>query len=343
MEHKEGRQKKNILALIPARSGSKSVVHKNIREIGGKPMLAYSIEHAQRSNYINRIIVSTDSEEYAELARKYGAETPFLRPAEYAQDDSLDLEVFEHALHWLWQEDEYRPDIVVQLRPTYPIRSVRDIDKMIEMLLADETLDSVRSIGPAKEVAHKMWYRDEKSGTIRPVLQDIPEAYNKPRQQLPTIYYQNACIDVIRAATITQKHSMSGEHIAGYVMEENFDIDTEKEFTRAAEVLKIRNGGQRFVFDIDGVIAMKRGDLDYAQAGPNERMIEIVNKLHEWGNEIILFTARGYVTGIDWYEITRKQMELWGVKYDELHMGKPNADYYVDDHMLDLQFLYDEF
>lgn len=343
MEHNSSGNKHEILALIPARSGSKSVPHKNIREINGKPMLAYSIEHAQNSGYITRIIVSTDSEEYARIAREYGAQAPFLRPAEYAQDSSTDLEVFEHALNWLKKEEQYEPELVVQLRPTYPLRSVKDIDNMIEMLLEDAGLDSVRSIGPAREVAHKMWYRDEQSGVIRPILQDIPEAYNMPRQQLPKIYYQNACIDVIRTATILEKHSMSGDAIAGYVMEENFDIDTEKEFERAAQVLSIRNGGKRFVFDIDGVIAMKRGDLDYAQAGPNERMIEIVNKLHDWGNEIILFTARGYVTGIDWYETTSRQMEQWGVKYDELHMGKPNADYYVDDHMLDLQFLYDEF
>ncbi len=91
---------KKILALIPARSGSKSVVDKNIRKIAGKPMIAYSIEHAKQSKYINRIIVSTDSETYAQIAREYGAETPFLRPAEYATDTSLDIEVFEHALSW---------------------------------------------------------------------------------------------------------------------------------------------------------------------------------------------------------------------------------------------------
>ena len=84
-------------------------------------------------------------------------------------------------------------------------------------------------------------------------------------------------------------------------------------------------------------------DLDYGQAMPNERMIRIINKLHDWGNRIVLFTARGYVTGIDWKPVTEKQMQDWGVQYDELHMGKPNADYYVDDKMLDLEFLYREF
>lgn len=96
---------KKILALIPARSGSKSVVNKNIRKINGKPMMAYSIEHAKASKYINRIIVSTDSEEYAQIAREYGAETPFIRPAEYATDTALDIDVFAHALSFLKEKE----------------------------------------------------------------------------------------------------------------------------------------------------------------------------------------------------------------------------------------------
>ena len=90
-----------VLAIIPARSGSKSVPHKNIRLINGKPMLAYSIEHAKESKYINRIILSTDSEEYAAIGREYGAEVPFLRPAEYATDTALDIDVFYHCLSFL--------------------------------------------------------------------------------------------------------------------------------------------------------------------------------------------------------------------------------------------------
>ena len=112
----------SVLAIIPARSGSKSVKDKNIRLMDGKPMIAYSIEHAQKANCIDRIIVSTDSEEYAAIARKYGAETPFLRPAEYATDTALDYDVFLHALNYLEEVEGYIPELVVQLRPTYPIR-----------------------------------------------------------------------------------------------------------------------------------------------------------------------------------------------------------------------------
>lgn len=327
-----------VLALIPARSGSKSVKDKNIRDINGKPMIAYSIEHGLRSEYVNRVIVSTDSKKYAEIARKYGAEVPFLRPEEFARDNSLDIEVFEHALKWLKEKENYVPDIVVQLRPTYPVRNVKDIDKMVEMMMADMTIDSVRCIAPAKEIPYKMWLKGE-NGQIHPLMKDMKECYNMPRQELPKAYYQNACIDIIRADVITEQHSMSGKRIIGYEMEENFDIDTEEEFARTAEYLRISSGGRKFVFDIDGVIAKIQKDLDYSLSEPDEKMVEIINKLYDMGNYIVLFTARGYVTGKDWSDVTKQQMERWGVKYHELKFGKPNADFYVDDKMISLERL----
>lgn len=228
-----------ILAIIPARSGSKSVIDKNIRLINGKPMLAYSISHALQSNYINRIIVSTDSEVYATIARTYGAETPFLRPVEFSTDASLDLEVFQHALSFLKEKEGYIPDIVVQLRPTYPIRKVKDIDAMIEMMVLDTTIDSVRTIAKATEIPHKMWYQEE-DGILTPVITAIPEAYNMPRQQLPIVYYQNASIDVIRTKIITETNSMSGSRIVGYQMQDNYDIDTEEELKRVAQLLELK-------------------------------------------------------------------------------------------------------
>ncbi|GIO86584.1 hypothetical protein J25TS5_35160 [Paenibacillus faecis] len=328
-----------VLAIIPARSGSKTVKHKNIRLLNGKPMLAYSIEHALASKSINRVVVSTDSEEYAEIARQYGAEVPFLRPMEISGDHSLDIEVFQHALNYLKDQVHYTPDVVVQLRPTYPIRNVLDIDAMVDIILSDEKLDSVRCVSPARELAYKMWRMDDQN-ILTPLLSDIPEAYNMPRQQLPTVYYQNACIDVVRTKVITELNSMTGNNIKGYVMQHNFDIDTEQEFLRAEQYIRILDGNQRFVFDIDGVIAQYRGDLDYTKAEPNQQTIKIINKLYDMGNEIVLFTARGYVTKYDWGEVTKAQMDKWGVKYHELIFGKPNADYYIDDKMLDIDFLH---
>lgn len=151
----------NVLAVIPARSGSKSVVNKNIRDFNGKPMLAHSIEHAKASKYINRIILSTDSQEYALIGQEYGAEIPFIRPEEYATDDALDIDVFYHCLKFLEEKEGYKADVVVQLRPTYPIRDVEDIDNMIEILLNNKEIDSVRSIASATEIPYKMWRRNE--------------------------------------------------------------------------------------------------------------------------------------------------------------------------------------
>ncbi|MFT4144605.1 MAG: acylneuraminate cytidylyltransferase family protein [Mobilitalea sp.] len=328
----------NILAIIPARSGSKSVPHKNIRLINGKPMLSYSIEHAKKSRYINRIILSTDSEAYANIGKEYGAEVPFIRPIEYATDTALDIDVFYHCLTYLKENEGYHADVVVQLRPTYPIRDVEDIDAMIEILLKDSSYDSVRSIAPAKEIPYKMWFKDD-NGTILPIMKEIPECYNMPRQQLPIIYYQNACIDIVKGEVILKQRSMSGKKIYGYEMKKNFDIDTEDEFKTAEEFIRITSGQKRFVFDIDGVIAKIVVNNDYSIAQPNVVMINIINKLYDMGNEIILLTARGYVTKINWKEITENQLREWGLHYHELHFGKPNADYYVDDRMISMDRL----
>lgn len=227
----------NILAIVPARSGSKSVVNKNIRLINNKPMMAYSIEHALNSKLINRVIVSTDSEEYAEIARQYGAEVPFIRPAEYATDTALDIDVFRHALSFLKKTEGYEADIVVQLRPTYPYRDPADIDAMIQLMIDDPQTDAVRSVMLNEVVPHKMWYMAD-DNQITPILTDIPEAYNMPRQQLPKTYYQNGNVDVLRPANIFEMNSMTGKKIKGYEMKEMYDVDTEADFARVAAFMK---------------------------------------------------------------------------------------------------------
>ncbi len=229
-----------VLAIIPARSGSKSVKDKNIRLINKKPMLAYSIEHALKASCINRVIVSTDSARYAKIAAEYGAEVPFIRPDEFAADDSLDLDVFLHALNFLKENEGYEPELVVQLRPTYPIRNIEDIENMVEYMWEHPDVDSMRCVAPAKEIPYKMWFKDDE-GMLTPVMTDVPECYNMPRQRLPKVFYQNACIDVIRTGVIVDGHSMSGRRIAGYEMKENFDIDTEEEFKMAEEYICLNN------------------------------------------------------------------------------------------------------
>ena len=146
-----------VLTIIPARGGSKGIPRKNIRDFAGFPLIAYSIAAARQSEAVTRVIVSTDDEEIATVAREWGAETPFLRPAELARDETLDLPVFEHALHWLAENENYSPDLVIQLRPTSPVRPVGLIDRAVAELLAHPEADSVRGIVPAGQNPHKMW------------------------------------------------------------------------------------------------------------------------------------------------------------------------------------------
>ncbi len=153
-----------VLAIIPARGGSKGIPRKNIRSFAGAPLIAWSIAAAQQSNTVTRVIVSTDDEEIAAVARQYGAETPFLRPAEFAQDQTTDLPVFEHALDWLAAHEQYQPNVVVQLRPTSPVRPVGLVDDAVQLLLSRAGADSVRGVVPAGQNPHKMWKIDPVTG-----------------------------------------------------------------------------------------------------------------------------------------------------------------------------------
>ncbi len=334
----------SVLALIPARSGSKSIPHKNIRIVGGLPLLAHSIHHALVAHGVDRVIVSTDSADYASIALEHGAEVPFVRPANISGDLATDLDVFTHALNWLGEHDGWTPDICVHLRPTHPVRDPRDIDEMLHIIRQDPDLDSVRSVAPAPETPFKMWFRGQ-DGLLRPIMVDGPhEAWNLPRQALPPVFLQNASIDVVRTAVITEQQSMTGQRIHGYVMEANWDIDNPAQFERAATALGhdkhlSKDTPHRFVFDIDGVVATLVPTLDYELAGPNNEIIDIINFLYAQGHHIILFTARGSMTGRDWFATTERQLREWGVKHHELLMGKPAGDFYVDDRMLSLQNL----
>jgi len=146
-----------VLAIIPARGGSKSIPRKNIRPFAGHPLIAYSIAAGLAAKTVTRLIVSTDDEEIAAISRRYGAETPFIRPAEFSQDQTPDLPVFRHALHWLAEHEGYQPEIIVQLRPTSPVRRVAHIDQAVRILLERPEADSVRTVCVPFLNPYKMW------------------------------------------------------------------------------------------------------------------------------------------------------------------------------------------
>ncbi|WP_350281984.1 acylneuraminate cytidylyltransferase family protein [Nitrosomonas sp.] len=233
-----------IYSLIPARGGSKGVPHKNIRLLCGKPLIAHSIEISLQSPSIQRTFVSTDSEKIAEVARNAGAEVPFLRPADLAQDDTRDLPVFQHFLSWLEQNHVPLPDAVFQFRPTSPARRVEKIEEAVEVLKKHPDADSVRGVTEPAQNPYKMWTIDD-NGFLRALLNipGIPEPFNEPRQSLPAVYWQVGYLDLIRTRTILEKKSLTGTRILPLKIEGRDSIDIDDEFSfQLAEFLMEKRG-----------------------------------------------------------------------------------------------------
>jgi N-acylneuraminate cytidylyltransferase len=207
------------LALIPARGGSKSVPRKNLLPVAGRPLIAYSILHAQACPCITRIIVSTDDDEIAEVARSYGAEVPFKRPAEAASDTATDFQVFHHALGWLSEHEGYTPELVVHLRPTGPVRETALIERAVQLMLRSPEADALRSVGTAEQTPYKMWRME--GSFLRPLIElpGYPEAHSMPRQKLPVAYWQNGYVDIVRPRTILELESMTGRVVLPFVVE----------------------------------------------------------------------------------------------------------------------------
>lgn len=231
-----------ILAIIPARGGSKGLPGKNIKPLLQHPLLAYSIAAAQASKLITRITLNTDNEEIAAVGKQYGAGIPFMRPPHLADDEATDLVVFEHQLKWMKENENYVPDIVVQLRPTSPIRFSGWIDEAITKLLNSDA-DSVRSITESPITPFKMWLLNgNNNDAMEPLLklQHIEEPYNQPRQKLPMVYWQTGTLDIIKTAAITEQQSMSGKKILPYLIEKKYaiDIDDVASFYKAEELIQ---------------------------------------------------------------------------------------------------------
>ena len=234
-----------ILAIIPARSGSKGIPDKNIQIYNGLPLLVHSIRHAQMSRFKLRTIVSTDSELYAKIAIEAGAEAPFLRPESISGDLSTDLEVFRHTLEWLDQNQDYRPDIVVHLRPTYPTRGDHLLDIAIQMFIQslEKGYTSLRSVVEMEKSAFKMYTITEE--TLVPLFTrcnmlgytEIKEPFNQCRQILPTCYLHNGCIDIFKPEII-KNDTVSGDKILPFVMSKSeiHDIDTVEDLKKLKHV-----------------------------------------------------------------------------------------------------------
>ena len=218
--------KQKVLAIIPARGGSKSVPLKNIADLGGKPLIAHSIQSALDTISIDRVIVSTDSPQIQKESLTYGAEVPFLRPANISEANTPDLPVFIHCISWLEHNEAYVPDLIVHLRPTTPFRDVSILEECILKLGSDPHADSLRVITPSKEHPYKTWSEPKHGSYLKPIIESqIIEPFNQPRQQLPRAYYQPGYVDVIRTTTITDLNSMTGINIIGHILDSTTVLD----------------------------------------------------------------------------------------------------------------------
>jgi len=225
------RQQGKIIGVVPARGGSKGVPKKNIKLLGGYPLIAYSIVASKLSLKIERTIVSTDFQEIADLAISYGAEVPFLRPAEIAQDNSTDLELFQHMISWFTENESVIPDLLVQLRPTTPLRIPSEIDQAIAYIEEHPDASSLRSAHELPEPPQKMLQIDAK-GFFKGFFPDDPrpEYYDLPRQMFPKAYHPNGCVDIIKTDVVQRTNSLHGSNIIAFVTPFVVEIDRPEDF-----------------------------------------------------------------------------------------------------------------
>jgi len=227
------------LAIIPARGGSKGLLGKNIRPLAGVPLIAHTIKAAQGAQTVDRIIVSTDDEAIAEIARDAGAEVPFIRPAHLSNDKATGVDVCLHALAHANNSLDYHPELVIFLQPTSPLRSSADIDAAVK-LLRDSDADSVVSVKAVTEYPQWMKKMDAEQ-RISPLLEQLEIKTN--RQDLEKSYILNGAIYLSTTASMKKSHSVYGSDTRGYLMPDNrsIDIDTANDMLIAKALFNSKN------------------------------------------------------------------------------------------------------
>lgn len=226
--------KANVIALIQARGGSKGVPGKNIRPLAGHPLLAWSVVACTLAKSIERTILSTDDAAIAAAGRKYGAEVPFMRPAEFATDKATDYPVIRHALEWLRDNEGHVPEFVVQIRPTTPLREPAVLDQAVAALKASPEATGLRSVFEMPETAWKTF--ELKDGYLDSLATRMPgmgpEAANLPRQAFPSTYIGQGYVDILRSEVVLDKGQTYGERVMGFVTPDCGEVDVESDFRK---------------------------------------------------------------------------------------------------------------
>ncbi len=215
----------NVIAIIPARSGSKSLIDKNIKLLSGHPLIAYSIAAARLSKKIDRVIVSTNSEKYADIARKYGAEVPFMRPEKYSTDTSTDRDFLIHAMEWLKDHEHNTPEYWVHLRPTTPLRESNFLDDAINIIKDDEKSTSLRSGHKAPESPLKWFVKSDKY--FKGLLDN--EKYNLPKEAFDQVYIPDGYVDIVKASFMLNNKEIHGDKMISFESPVCTEVDSGEE------------------------------------------------------------------------------------------------------------------
>lgn len=250
----------SIVALIPARSGSKRVPDKNIRPLAGHPIIAYTIVAALQSNIFVDVIVSTDSKRYAEIARYYGAEVPFLRQAEFAGDFSPDIEWVEYTLKRLTNEGRIY-DCFSILRPTSPFRQVNTIRRAWQEFLAEE-VDSLRAVEKCKQHPGKMWIvRGKRMTPLLPLSSTEQPWHSSQYQSLPEVYVQNASLEIAWTRVVFKGRTIAGSVLMPFFTQgyEGFDVNNPYDWKLAEELVQ---GGKACLSSVPQAPYSLKGDSE---------------------------------------------------------------------------------
>lgn len=216
----------NIVAIIPARSGSKSLEKKNIKELYGHPLIAYSIAVAKLSKKIDRVIVSTNSREYADIAKQYGAEIPFIRPDEFSTDISTDKDFLVHVMSWFDENEGSSPEYWVHLRPTTPLRDVEVVDNAIDEIMQDNSATSLRSGHKAPESPLKWLVKD--NNYFKGLVSD--EDYNLPKEAFKQVYIPDGFVDIVKYSFVMNNKEIHGDKMIGFESPVCSEVDSLEEF-----------------------------------------------------------------------------------------------------------------
>lgn len=231
-------KKNKNYAIIPARSGSKGIKNKNISSLNGYPLFAYSIAAAKQAKLIDRVIVSTDSEEYAELAKEYGAEIPFLRPKEISGDQATDLEFMQHAIEWFFENENQVPEYWVHLRPTCPLRQEGIIDDALRKIMNKPSATALLSVDMPTNILTPYKWLLKDGDNLKSIFFDTIDEANRPRQSYPDAYIRTVIVDILKTETIVEQNSLYGKEVLSYESKNMYDIDDMSAFQECEEVLK---------------------------------------------------------------------------------------------------------